>query len=81
MKIYCVYGHGKVTEVCPLTFSPPSPHLSLTRALQRSYWYTQREYEYEYGASSHGPAVPTTHSLSTTREGGAVPHTPRVPSL
>ncbi|KAH9940368.1 phospholipid:diacylglycerol acyltransferase [Epithele typhae] len=27
MKIYCVYGHGKVTE--------------------RSYWYTQRSYEYD----------------------------------
>ena len=25
MKIYCVYGHGKVTEVCPPTLSSPTP--------------------------------------------------------
>jgi phospholipid:diacylglycerol acyltransferase len=42
MKIYCLYGHGKETEV---RASRASSRFLLIQASQRSYWYMQGDYE------------------------------------
>ncbi len=42
MKIYCLYGYGKQTEV-----SVPRPWRRTLLTAQRSYWYMQGEYEHD----------------------------------
>lgn len=42
MKIYCLYGYGKQTEV-----SLPRPKRIALLTAQRSYWYMQGEYEHD----------------------------------
>ena len=43
MKIYCLYGYGKETEV--ITPDQKSIHELTIIGPQRSYWYMQGEYE------------------------------------
>jgi phospholipid:diacylglycerol acyltransferase len=53
MKIYCLYGHGKETEV-RWFFLPGTTNTIVaadTETQQRSYWYVQGEYEQDESRS------------------------------
>ena len=86
MKIYCVYGHGKPTEVrllrpLPAASIPISVSDTLTPPrrprprLQRSYWYTQQEYEYD----EIQPDTPVGTCQDDSPESGANCTSPRPP--
>ncbi len=66
MKVYCVYGHGKATEVrprlpgwpWPLLYSLLRDRLTLISAIQRSYWYTQQASESDEITPDDDPPAP-----------------------
>lgn len=61
-KIFCVYGHGKETEVCHNHIQL----LSLLMTSQRSYWYTRGEYEYdEVQPDAHNPVCDNSSDCQT----------------
>ena len=66
MKLFCVYGHGKETEVRP-------NHLGLLTIFahicsQRSYWYARGAYEHDEAAMADAPGATCASEAECTNE-------------